>query len=189
MTENNHTTTVADTTSSRGAQWAGAGSLIAIAAQSLFGGGLLGNLGGGILGGGNAAAQAANTVAALEMAKKDSEIALLKAEVSTNEKLSTVYTELRKMDKAQDATIASIDSRLSAIETAAPLREQIVLGKIGEVSTLATNGLTTLGSQINCLATQVANITKTVVPITAVCPQPMPQYNSWTAPTTSTTTT
>lgn len=187
MTENNHATTVTDTTSSRGAQWAGAGSLIAIAAQSLFGGGLFGNLGGGLLGG-NAAAQAANTVAALEMAKKDSEIALLKAEVSTNDKLSTVYAELRKMDKAQDATIAAINSRLSAVETAAPLREQIVLGKIGEVSTLATNGLATLGSQINCLATQVAGITKTVVPITAVCPQPMPQHNSWTAPTAAATT-
>lgn len=187
MTENNHATTVTDTTSSRGAQWAGAGSLIAIAAQSLFGGGLFGNLGGGLLGG-NAAAQAANTVAALELAKKDSEIALLKAEVSTNDKLSTVYAELRKMDKAQDATIAAINSRLSAVETAAPLREQIVLGKIGEVSTLATNGLATLGSQINCLATQVAGITKTVVPITAVCPQPMPQHNSWTAPTAAATT-
>ena len=166
----------------------GAGSLIAIAAQSLFGGGLFGNLGGGLLGGGNAAAQAANTVAALELAKKDSEIALLKAEVSTNDKLSTVYAELRKMDKEQDATIAAINSRLSAVETAAPLREQIVLGKIGEVSTLATNGLATLGSQINCLATQVAGITKTVVPITAVCPQPMPQHNSWTAPTAAATT-
>lgn len=187
MTENNHATTVTDTTSSRGAQWAGAGSLIAIAAQSLFGGGLFGNLGGGLLGG-NAAAQAANTAAALEMAKKDSEIALLKAEVFTNDKLSTVYAELRKMDKAQDATIAAINSRLSAVETAAPLREQIVLGKIGEVSTLATNGLATLGSQINCLATQVAGITKTVVPITAVCPQPMPQHNSWTAPTAAATT-
>ena len=187
MTENNHVTTVADTTSSRGAQWAGAGSLIALAAQSLFGGGLLGNLGGGLLGGCNAATQAANTVAALEMARKDSEIALLKAEVSTNDKLATVYAELRKMDKAQDATIAAIESRLSSIETAAPLREQIVLGKIGEVSTLATNGLATLGSQINCLATQVAGITKTVVPITAVCPQPMPQHNSWTAPTAAAT--
>lgn len=187
MTENNHATTVTDTTSSRGAQWASAGSLIAIAAQSLFGGGLFGNLGGGLLGG-NAAAQAANTVAALEMAKKDSEIALLKAEVSTNDKLSTVYAELRKMDKVQDATIAAINSRLSAVETAAPLREQIVLGKIGEVSTLATNGLATLGSQINCLAAQVAGVTKTVVPITAVCPQPMPQHNSWTAPTAAATT-
>lgn len=72
--------------------------------------------------------------------------------------------------------------------SAAPLREQIVLGKIGEVSTLATNGLATLGSQINCLAAQVAGITKTVVPISSVCPQPMPQYNSWTAPTAAATT-
>lgn len=185
MTENNHTTTVSDTTSSRGAQWAGAGSLIAIAAQSLFGGGLLGGICGG---GGHAAAQAANTVAAVEMARKDSEIALLKAEVSTNDKLSTVYAELRKMDKAQDSTIASIDSRLSALETAAPLREQILAGKIGEVSTLATNGIAALGSQIGCLAAQVAGITKTVVPITSVCPQPMPLHNSWTAPTAAATT-
>lgn len=181
MTENT-TTTVADTTSSRGAQWAGAGSLIALAAQSLLGGGVLGNLGGGIFGG-NAAAQAGNTIAALEIAKKDSEIALLKSEVSTNDKISTVYAELRKMDKAQDAVIAALGSRVSAIETAAPLREQIVLGKIGEVSTLATNGIATLGAQINCLAAQVAGITKTVVPIAAVCPQPMPLHNSWTAPT------
>lgn len=33
----------------------------------------------------------------------------------------------------------------------------------------------------------VSNITKTIVPISSVCPQPMPQYNSWTAPTTPTT--
>lgn len=34
----------------------------------------------------------------------------------------------------------------------------------------------------------VSNITKTIVPITSVCPQPMPQFNSWSAPTTTTTT-
>lgn len=33
----------------------------------------------------------------------------------------------------------------------------------------------------------VSNITKTIVPISSVCPQPMAQYNSWTAPTTPTT--
>lgn len=31
-------------------------------------------------------------------------------------------------------------------------------------------------------------ITRVVVPIDAVCPQPMPQFNSWTAPTAATTT-
>lgn len=34
----------------------------------------------------------------------------------------------------------------------------------------------------------VSNITKTIVPISSVCPQPMAQYNSWTAPTATTTT-
>lgn len=31
------------------------------------------------------------------------------------------------------------------------------------------------------------NITKTIVPMSAICPAPMPQYNSWVAPTTTTT--
>lgn len=30
-------------------------------------------------------------------------------------------------------------------------------------------------------------LTKTIVPITNVCPEPMKLYNSWTAPTTPTT--
>lgn len=29
------------------------------------------------------------------------------------------------------------------------------------------------------------NITKTIVPMSAICPAPMPQYNSWVAPTTT----
>lgn len=44
---------------------------------------------------------------------------------------------------------------------------------------------------ISCLQTQIAALTaltKTVIPADNVCPKPMPQYNSWTAPTTPTTT-
>jgi hypothetical protein len=33
----------------------------------------------------------------------------------------------------------------------------------------------------------LAALTKTVIPITNVCPEPMAKYNSWTAPTTTTT--
>lgn len=33
----------------------------------------------------------------------------------------------------------------------------------------------------------INNITKTIVPMSAICPAPMPQYNSWVAPTTTTT--
>jgi hypothetical protein len=47
----------------------------------------------------------------------------------------------------------------------------------------------TTNSTLGCIANQLAvlnSITKTVVPITAVCPEPMKLYNSWTAPTTTT---
>jgi hypothetical protein len=43
---------------------------------------------------------------------------------------------------------------------------------------------------VSCLQAQVAqlaNLTKMVIPAANVCPAPMPQYNSWTAPTTTTT--
>lgn len=48
----------------------------------------------------------------------------------------------------------------------------------------------TMNGTVSCMATQIAQLqglTKLIVPITNVCPQPMPQYNSWTAPTTTTT--
>ena len=65
------------------------------------------------------------------------------------------------------------------------LREQIINGRINEVALIANNGITALQGQVACLAQTVSGITKTVVPITAVCPQPMPEFNSWTAPTTT----
>lgn len=39
---------------------------------------------------------------------------------------------------------------------------------------------------IGCLQGQIAQLmglTRTVIPLDGVCPSPMPQYNSWTAPT------
>lgn len=125
---------------------------------------------------------------ALALAEKDAKIALLEADKYTDQKLVEVYRDLRGVDKEQSAVIGNLASRVAAIETAAPLREQILCGKIGEVATLATNGINCLTSQVNCLAATVAGITKSVVPISAVCPAPMPQYNSWTAPTTGGTT-
>ena len=42
---------------------------------------------------------------------------------------------------------------------------------------------------IGCMAQQIAalqGLTKTVIPTTSICPEVMPKYNSWTAPTTTT---
>lgn len=43
-------------------------------------------------------------------------------------------------------------------------------------------------ANISCMQQSIAalnGLTKTVIPINNVCPEPMPQYNSWTAPTTT----
>lgn len=156
MTED--TTKVEEVTSSRGAQWAGAGSLIAIAAQSLLGngGGVLGN----ILGGGGQQ-NAAITALMTENAK-------LKAEADTNTKIADVYTRLREQDKLQDATVASLEKRITQVEMA------------------ATTGITALSSAVTSLQSTVAGITKTVIPNSSVCPG---WGNVTITPSTTTTTT
>lgn len=167
----------------KGALWTIAGTSIAIAASKFLNGGLNKLINGGCGCGDNCTANAVSGALALEVAKKDSEIALLKADKYTDQKLVEVYKDLRGVDKEQSAVIGNLASRVAAIETAAPLREQILCSKIGEVATMASNGINCLSAQVSNLAATVANITKCVVPITAVCPQPMAQYNAWVAPT------
>ena len=194
MTENTESVKVSSL-DGKGALWTIGGTLIggvSLAAVNTISKLVQAHCNGGRGGGGGAdAAAAANataTACALAIAEKDAKIALLEADKYTDQKLVEVYKDLRSLDKAQDALIGDLSTRLAKLETAAPLREQIVLGKVGEVATLATNGINCLTSQISCLAATVAGITKSVVPLSAICPAPMPQYNSWTAPTATTTT-
>ena len=46
-----------------------------------------------------------------------------------------------------------------------------------------------VAANLSCMQGNIATLmglTKTVIPINNVCPEPMPQYNSWTAPTATT---
>lgn len=95
---------------------------------------------------------------------KDSEIALLKADKYTDQKIVEAYKDLV-------GQINTLKENQNAINT-----QQAVYN--------GTNNAT-----LNCMQGQIAQLqglTKVIVPITNVCPQPMPQYNSWTAPTTTT---
>ena len=58
-----------------------------------------------------------------QLAQKDNEIALLKAQQYTDNK-----------DFAMAEKIAKLDSRVIALETAAPLREQIIMGGLANLS-------------------------------------------------------
>ena len=94
------------------------------------------------------------------------------AELETEVKLrdSNIYTDSKILDLYK-----YVDGKFGCVER--ELCDQRVYN--------ATNTAT-----ISCVQGQVAQLaalTKVIIPAGNICPAPMPQYNSWTAPTTPTT--
>lgn len=152
----------------------------ALAAMS----GILGGNGLNLFGNNNSSAQ--DEICQLRMQN-----AILTSENATDKKLVDVYTELRKQDKTQDQNLANLNSRVLALETAGPLKEQLFDAKIGAVydkitccCNSATASIAATNTALAALQNTVGTITKLVVPKDVVCPEYMMRYNSWTAPTT-----
>jgi hypothetical protein len=100
---------------------------------------------------------------------------------SINDKLTAVMNEnsLLKANIYNDQKSLEmyqyVDGRLRSIE--AQICQQNV------VNAQVTANISCMQNAINTLS----GLTKTVIPIDNVCPEPMQRYNSWTAPTTTTT--
>lgn len=141
---------------------AGAGLGLGIAGTAL---GLLqnGNLG-GILGGGNHQHYVSRYEAdqAARIAELETEVKLRDSNIYTDGKILELYRY--------------VDGKFSGVE--AQLCQQAV------VNTQVAANLSCLQNTVNTLS----GLTKTVIPIGNVCPAPMPQYNSWVAPTATPTT-
>ena len=147
---------------SKGVAGAGLGLGIAGTALGLLQNGTLG----GILGGCNNGCGSDYMVTRYE-AQQSARIAELETEVKLRD--ANVYT-LGEVNKLRDY----METKFSAVNT--QLCQQAVVN-----SQITAN--------ISCMQGQIATLmglTKTVIPITSVCPEPMPQYNSWTAPTAGT---
>lgn len=144
----------------KGLAGSGLGLGIAGTALGVLNGGL-GNLFNGGLLGGNCSDNVAVSRYELNMNNqinsKDNEIALLKSNIYTDQKIADVYERL-------NLKIGGVEAAINA---------QAIYNA-------------TLNGTVTCMQGQIAalqGLTKTIVPITNVCPQPMPQYNSWTTPT------
>lgn len=169
---------------------AGAGLGLGIAGTAL---GLLNNNGGGLgglLGGGSGN----------EISRLQAENAMLKSENYADKVGKEVYQQSLADNKsvreelyafikplAEEAAdnrvnAARMEEQIKCLNQKMELREQIVLGKVHEVALTANNGLTALNGALACLQNTVAGITQTIVPASAVCPQPMPANNAWVAP-------
>ena len=129
----------------------------------------LGVLNGGIpnlLGGARAGCSEDHMVNRYEAAQQ-ARIAELETEVKLRD--ANTYTDQKLLELYR-----YVDGKFGCVE--AQIAQQAVYN--------ATNTAT-----LSCLQNQVAalqSLTKVVIPIGNVCPQPMPQYNSWTAPTATT---
>lgn len=110
-------------------------------------------------------------------------------------------------DHVVDRYEAALQGRIAELETEVKLRDANIYtdSKIADVYERLSTRIGVVESQIcnqavvnaqitaniACMQNSIAalqGLTKTVIPIGNVCPEPMPAYNSWTAPTTPTTT-
>ena len=104
------------------------------------------------------------------------ENAMLKSENYSDKVAKEVYQQTRIDNAALKAEMKELMD----------LREQIVLGKINEVATLTKCNLDQVSNSIAALANTVSEVTTRIIPASAICPEMMPRYNSWTAPPAST---
>lgn len=96
-----------------------------------------------------------------EIAAKDSKIGLLESNIYTDSKIADAYEKLNTKIGVLEGQIAS---------------QAVINAQITANISCMQNAINTLNG-----------LTKTVIPIGNVCPAPMPQYNSWTAPAAPTT--
>lgn len=191
---------------SKGVAGAGLGLGIAGTALGLLNGGML-NLGGlgGVLGGGSAASTALGV-----LAEKDAKIAKLEAENYSDKVAKETYAQSLADNRATEArintllgpvaqAIAANEKEIAVLKAEQAKDKEIMQlkidncccqmsGKIDAVAQAATCGIQQNSAALAALQALVGKITNTVVPLDAICPAPMPQYNSWTAPTATTTT-
>lgn len=147
---------------SKGVAGAGLGLGIAGTALGLLQNGTLGN----ILGGCGNGCGSDHMVTRYE-AQQSARIAELETEVKLRD--ANVYT-LGEVNKLRDY----METKFTAVNN--QLCQQAVVN-----SQITAN--------ISCMQGQIATLmglTKTVIPIGSICPAPMPEFNSWTAPTATT---
>lgn len=86
---------------------------------------------------------------------------------------------------AKDAEIGKLREELVRSQLGAKIDECCCKtnARIDAVAAAATCGISQNSAAIANLQNLVAGITRTVIPRTAICPEVMERYNSWTAPT------
>lgn len=146
-----------------------AGTALALLNNNGCGNGVLG----GLFGGNRCGYGALGLGESQYVASILAENGMLKAENYSDRVAKEVYQQ----------TLADNKQLRQDIRDELALREQITAGKIESLANATTCNFNAVNTAIANLANTVSGITKVVIPTTAICPEVMPRYNSWTAPT------
>lgn len=138
-----------------------------------------------------------NQVSALQ-----SEVGMLRAEKYSDRNTADVYTAVRSEYKdllekwitplSDEACrnrerIAVLEANIKSENEKSLLREQLVREQLNrriDQCCCETNGrINQLNQSVYQMSQTLGSITTTVIPRTAICPEVMPRYNTWTAPT------
>lgn len=169
-----------------------AGTALGVLNSAGNGNGLLGGLLGGNGGGNNVVSQLQSENAMLRAEKHSDNNAkeVYMQSLNDNRRIIDAYIKPLSDEAANNRVeIATLKAEQKCCCEKQELREQILVGKINEVALTTKGRFDVLDQTISCLAGDVRNnarairdITDTIVPITKVCPQPMPRYNSYECP-------
>jgi hypothetical protein len=95
---------------------------------------------------------------------------------------SARIAELETEVKLRDANIYT-DSKIADVYERLSTRIGVVESQICNQAVINAQVAANLACQ-QAAITAFQGLTKTVIPLPNICPEPMPAYNSWTAPTT-----
>ena len=182
-----------------------AGLTTGIIGTSLAGLMALGGNGGGLLGGGLFGNNNAQMAAMGVLAEKDAKIAELTAQKYSDNRDATLYqatrseneklenrlmafiTPLSQESASNRERVAVLESQMKSNAEIADLREKNVrleLGaRIDSVAQTCGCGIAQLNNAVAAINNTLGQITHTVIPRTAICPEVMPRYNSFVTPT------
>lgn len=183
-----------------------AGTALGLLNGGCGGGNILGNMLGGNCGRGIAEVQYVSDLQAkvqgleAEKVANANMVAAFNQTVANDKELRTeIYAFIKPLSEEaanNRVTIARLEEKIKCADEKAELREQVIQGLIREQG-LALNGkIDQVASAAKCcceanstaiasLQALVGKITQTNVPLSAICPEVMARYNSWTAPTTT----
>lgn len=145
---------------SKGVAGAGLGLGIAGTALSLLGGN---NVLGGLLGGNYACSE--NMPVSRYDAQKDARIAQLETDVKLRDANTYTDAKLNDLRNYMDGKFTTVNDKLCAQAVHNATNDAVLGCMQGQIQ-------------------QLYSLTKIVIPGANICPEMMPKYNSWTAPTT-----